>query len=48
MSIYTNEPQVQKVMLMGCDWWISIRHVCLARRKMDGEREVVCTILNEF
>ncbi len=28
-------PQVQKVMLVGCDWQISIRLVCLARRKMD-------------
>ena len=25
---YANEPQVQKVMSVGCDWWISIRLVC--------------------
>jgi len=28
--------QNQKVMLVGCDWRISIRLVCLARRKMSG------------
>ena len=28
MHFYANEPQVQKVMLVGCDWWISIRLVC--------------------
>ncbi len=30
-------PQVQKVMLVGCDGRISIRLVCLARRKMSIE-----------
>ena len=29
---FGNESQVQKVMLVGCDWWISIL-VCLACRK---------------
>ena len=36
-QLYANKPQVQKVMLMDCDWWISIRRVSLARRKTDGE-----------
>lgn len=30
-----NEPQVQKVMLIGCDCWILIYLVCLACGKMD-------------
>ena len=34
---FGNELQVQKVMLVGCDWWISIL-VCLACRKtMSGD-----------
>ena len=33
------DPQVQEVMLMGCEWWISIHLVCLARRKTNGERK---------
>ena len=41
---YANEPQVQKVMSKGCDWWISIRLVCLACRKMDGERYPLCKL----
>ncbi len=31
-------PQLQKVMLVGCDWWILIRLVCLACQKMDVDR----------
>ena len=37
-QFYANEPQVKKVMLMGCDWWISICLVCFACRKTNGER----------
>ncbi len=36
-------PQVQKVMLVGCDWRISNHLVCLARRKMDVDRKLLCT-----
>ena len=32
-------------MLMGCDWWILIHPVFLARRKRDEERKLVYTIL---
>ena len=39
---------MQQVMPMGCDRWISIRFVSLARQKTDGERKGACTILNEF
>ena len=35
-------------MLMGCNWWISIRLVCLACQKTDGKRKAVCMILNEL
>ena len=35
--VFGNESQVQKVMLVGCDWWISIL-VCLAcRMTMSGD-----------
>ena len=37
-QFYANEPKVQKVLLMGCDWWISIRLVFLACRKTGGKR----------
>ena len=33
-----NEPQVQNVMLVGCDWWISIL-ACSACRKTMVEDE---------
>ena len=34
MSLNGNERQAQKVMLVGCDWWLSTRLVCLACRKI--------------
>ena len=41
---YGNEPQVQKFMLVGCDWWISIRLVCYACRKMDIAMDVTLNV----
>ena len=40
---FGNESQVEKVMLVGCDWWISIL-VCLACRKTMLSGDVFRTI----
>ena len=36
--VYGNKPQVQKVMLVGCDWWISISTCSLKWANHKGRR----------